>query len=213
MWLLWLVTAVWAFSFSLIGVYLSGSVDSYLAVFIRVALAFLLFVPLLRPRSLTPERILALMAIGAVQIGMTYLLLYHAFLYLSVPELLLFTVFTPLWVTLIDELLLNRRHLPARWWIAAGIAVIGAAIIRYDQVSDAALTGFLLIQGANLCFAAGQVAYKWLPLGDVRQQSQVFGFFFLGASLVSAGWGFCCSQTGARFQTARWSGASCSGWA
>lgn len=114
MWLLWLVTAVWAFSFSLIGVYLSGSVDSYLAVFIRVALAFLLFVPLLRPRSLTPERILALMAIGAVQIGMTYLLLYHAFLYLSVPELLLFTVFTPLWVTLIDELLLNRRHLPAR---------------------------------------------------------------------------------------------------
>lgn len=185
MWLLWLVTAVWAFSFSLIGVYLAGNVDSYLAVFIRVALAFLLFLPLLRPRSLPASRLLALTAIGGVQIGLTYLLLYHAFLYLEVPELLLFTIFTPLYVTLIDELLLNRRHLPLRWWGASALAVLGAAVIRYDRVSEDALFGFLLIQGANLCFAAGQVAYRRLPLGNVRQQSQVFGFFFLGASLVS----------------------------
>lgn len=185
MWLLWLVTVFWAFSFSLIDVYLSGAVDSYLAVFIRVALAFLLFVPVLRPRRVPTRRLVALTAIGALQIGVTYLLLYHAFLYLNVPELLLFTIFTPLYVTLIDELLLNRRHLPLRWWLAAAVAVMGAAIIRYDGVSNDALLGFLLIQGANLSFAAGQVCYKRLPLGDLRQQTQVFGFFFLGASLVS----------------------------
>ena len=185
MWVLWIVTAVWAFSFSLIGVYLSGSVDNYIAVFIRVALAFLLFVPLLRLRFLPFSKLVALTGIGGLQLGMTYLLLYHSFLYLSVAEVLLFTIFTPLYITLLEELLLNRRRLPQRWWIAALLAVAGAAVIRYDQISDSALRGFFLIQGANFCFAVGQVAYRRLPLGDVKQQSQVFGFFFLGASLVS----------------------------
>src|SRR5690606_11464667 len=175
----------WAFSFSLIGVYLSGQVDNYIAVFTRVALAFLLFVPLLRPRSLPFSKLAALTGIGGVQLGMTYLLLYHSFLYLSVAEVLLFTIFTPLYITLLEELLLNRRRLPRRWWMAAFLAVVGAAVIRYDGISESALLGFFLIQGANLCFALGQVAYRRLPLGDVKQQSQVFGFFFLGASLVS----------------------------
>lgn len=185
MWLLWLVTAVWAFSFSLIDVYLAGRVDSYLAVFIRVSLAFLLFLPLLRPSRFAPFQMLALTGIGAIQLGVTYLLLYHAFLYLEVAELLLFTIFTPLYITLIDDFLIQRRRLPARWWLAALVAVLGAAVIRYDRVSPDAWIGFLLIQGANFSFAAGQVFYKRLPLGDLKQQSQVFGFFFLGASLVA----------------------------
>lgn len=182
---LWIVTAVWAFSFSLIGVYLSGKVDSYIAVFIRVFLAALLFAPLLRPRSLPFSSLAALTAIGGIQLGVTYLLLYHAFLYLTVAEVLLFTIFTPLYITLLEELLLNRRHLPVRWWIAALLAVAGAAVIRYDRVSEDALFGFFLIQGANFSFAVGQVAYRRLPLGDIKQQFQVFGFFFIGASLVS----------------------------
>ncbi|MGQ9427002.1 EamA family transporter [Gilvimarinus sp. F26214L] len=182
---LWLVTAGWAFSFSLIGVYLSGQVDSYLAVFIRVALALLLFLPLLRPGGLPFWKLAALTAIGGLQIGATYLFLYHAFAYLTVPEVLLFTIFTPLYVTFIDELILGRKHLPLRWWTASAVAVAGAAVIRYDHVSQDALTGFFLIQAANLCFAAGQVGYKRLPLGDLRQQSRVFAFFFLGATLVS----------------------------
>ena len=40
-----LVTILWAFSFSPIGVYLSGQVDAYFSVWIRVALALLLFLP------------------------------------------------------------------------------------------------------------------------------------------------------------------------
>src|SRR5690606_26954935 len=81
MWMLWLITAVWAFSFSLIGVYISPSVDSYIAVFIRMSLALLLFLPLLRLRALPVGKAVALMAIGAVQLGIMYLFLYHAFLY------------------------------------------------------------------------------------------------------------------------------------
>ncbi len=38
-----------------------------------------------------------------MQFGGTYLCLYRSFSYLSVPEVLLFTIFTLLYVTLIDD--------------------------------------------------------------------------------------------------------------
>ena len=47
------------------------------------------------------------------------------------------------------------------------------------------LFGLLLIQGANLCFAFGQVAYRRLALGTVGSQQQHFGWFFVGATSVS----------------------------
>ena len=183
--LLWLVTLGWAFSFSLIGVYLSGQVDDYISVFIRVFLALLLFAPLLLRARIGLRPALSLMAIGAVQIGLMYLFLFHAYAYLTVPELLLFTIFTPLYVTLIDELLIGRRHLPGRFWIGAVLAVAGAAVIRYGELSDSFVTGFVLVQAANLCFAAGQVAYKRLELGSTLSQVQIFGLFFLGATIVA----------------------------
>ncbi len=182
--LLWLVTLGWAFSFSLIGVYLSGQVDDFSSVFVRVGLALLMFLPVIGRARLPVPVLLVLMGIGAVQIGLMYLLLFHAYAYLTVPELLLFTIFTPLYVTLIDEVLLGRRRLPLIWWLAALLAVVGAGVIRYGDISDGVWIGFALIQGANLCFAAGQVAYKRLELGSTLTQVQSFGFFFLGATLV-----------------------------
>jgi len=183
--LLFLVTVIWAFSFSLIGVYLSGEVDSYLAILIRVFLALMVLLPFFKPRQIPVRILVALTAIGAVQVGVTYQFLYHAFAYLSVPEVLLFTIFTPLWITLIDEVLLGKRHLPLRWWLGSALAVAGAGIIRYQHVSADVLTGFLLIQAANLCFALGQVAYKRLPINQPLQQLNAFACFFLGATLVS----------------------------
>lgn len=182
---LWIVTLVWAFSFSLIGAYLSGQVDSFVSVFLRVVLALALFAPLLLRARPGWRAGGALAAIGAVQIGVMYLLLFHAYAYLSVPELLLFTIFTPLYVTLIDEVLIGRRHVPGRFWLAAVLAVGGAAVIRFGGVSADFLVGFALVQGANLCFAAGQVAYKRLELGGTVSQVQAFGLFFLGATLVA----------------------------
>src|SRR5690554_1287414 len=184
MWILWAVTALWAASFSLIGVYLAGQVDGYIAVYIRMLLALLLFLPLWRPRRLAFRQQWQLAAIGAVQIGVMYLFLYHAFLYLSVPEVLLFTIFTPLYVTLIDDLVFERKHLPRQWWLAAALAVVGAAVIRFNSLSDSFIVGFLLIQAANLCFAAGQVFYKRLELGTERNQVHVFALFFLGATII-----------------------------
>lgn len=186
MWILWAVTALWAASFSLIGEFLAGQVDGYIAVYIRMLLALLLFLPLWRPKRLAFQQQWRLAAIGALQIGVMYLFLYHAFLYLTVPEVLLFTIFTPLYVTLIDDVLFERKHLPAQWWLAAALAVVGAAVIRFNTLSDDFVIGFLLIQAANICFAAGQVFYKRLELGSERNQVHVFALFFLGATIVSS---------------------------
>src|SRR5690625_5370641 len=96
---------------------------------------------------------LKLMGIGAVQIGLMYLLLFHAYGFLSVPQLLLFTIFTPLYVTLIVECILGRQRLPRRFGLAAGVAVAGAADIRFVTADEEFVTGFLLVQAANICVA------------------------------------------------------------
>ncbi len=48
MWLLVITTLLWAASFSLIGEYLAGQVDSWISVLIRVVLAAIVFLPFLR---------------------------------------------------------------------------------------------------------------------------------------------------------------------
>jgi len=183
--LLIFVTILWAFSFSLIGVYLAGAVDSYFAVLTRILLAALVFVPMLRLRACRPRMAVTLMGIGAVQLGLMYLFYYQSFLLLSVPEVLLFTIFTPLYITLLHALLARRFSL----WnlLVAAAAVLGAAIIRWGQPQDNFWLGFLVVQGANICFALGQVAYKqFMQRAPNAPARQLFGWFYLGAALVAA---------------------------
>jgi carboxylate/amino acid/amine transporter len=175
------VTALWAVSFSLIGVYLSGQVDSYLAVLTRIVLASLIFAPFLRPRAISGRIRWQLMAIGAVQLGLMYIFFYRSFLLLPVPEVLLFTIFTPIYITLLDDMM--KRRLSPFYLLTAMVAVIGAAIIRYDGVTEGFWLGFAVVQGANLCFAIGQVAYRHLSpqLPEGVAHRHVFGWFYLGA--------------------------------
>lgn len=179
------VTALWAFSFSLIGVYLAGQVDSYFAVLVRVTLAMLVFLPFLRPSLLHGKQRLALMALGAVQLGVMYTFFYHSFLLLSVPEVLLFTIFTPVYIALLDDLMF-KRFTPI-YLVTALLAVIGAGVIRYDGIDSGFWLGFLVVQGANLCFALGQVGYRRLAadLPPTLAWHNVFGWFFIGAMLVA----------------------------
>ena len=180
-----IVTLLWAFSFSLIGEYLAGRVDSYFAVLTRIVIAGLLFLPLTRWRGHAPAFVRGMLVIGALQFGITYVCLYLSFSVLTVPEVLLFTILTPLHVTLIEDAL-NRRFNP---WalLAALVAVLGAGIIRYDGISSSFLLGFLLLQVANFTFAAGQVLYKHLLLKFPSSEPQYrrFGFFYLGALLIA----------------------------
>ncbi|ABM61133.1 EamA family transporter [Halorhodospira halophila] len=181
-----LVTLLWAFSFSLIGEYLSGQVDDDFAVLSRVALAALVFLPLARFRGLSLPLTGGLMLLGALQFGVTYLCLYRSFAYLTVPEVLLFTITTPLYVALLDDAL-HRRFAPVAL-LAAALAVLGAGVIRYDGITGDFLLGFLLLQVANAAFAAGQVGYKHLLLRHPIEVPayRIFFYFFLGALLVAA---------------------------
>ncbi|MBS5828060.1 MAG: EamA family transporter [Campylobacter concisus] len=177
------VTILWAFSFSLIGEFLAGKVDSYLAVFVRVALASLVFLPFTKFRGINPKLAIGIMGIGAVQIGLMYLCYYNSFLYLSVPEVALFTIFTPFYVTLIyDAFSFKFRPL---YLFSVGVAVFGALIIKYGAINEGAIKGFLLVQGANICFGAGQSAYKALLERFDVDQKKVFGYFHFGAFFVA----------------------------
>ncbi|MGL6048601.1 MAG: EamA family transporter, partial [Aeromonas salmonicida] len=151
----------------------------------RIVLASLVFLPFLRRRWLRPDFALKLMGLGAIQLGIMYLFYYQSFLLLTVPEVLVFTIFTPLYVTLLHDLL-ERRFKPVYLW-GALLAVLGAAVIRFDGLTESYALGFLVVQGANLSFAMGQVGYKVLLAREAQQppQQAVFGCFYLGALAVA----------------------------
>lgn len=182
--LLIITTILWAFSFSLFGEYLAGHVDSYFAVLVRVGLAALVFLPFLRTRGHSVKTIALYMLVGVMQLGIMYMLSFHAYLYLTVSELLLFTVLTPLYITLIYDLMSGRR---LRWSYAfsALLAVIGAGIIRYDQVTSHFWTGLLLVQLSNISFAIGMVGYKRLMETRPMPQHNAFAWFYMGAFMVA----------------------------
>ncbi len=178
------VNLLWAFSFSLIGQYLAGQVDSDFAVLIRVAIAALIFLPLTQWRGLPKQLLGGFWLAGALQFGVTYLCLYRSFNVLSVPEVLLFTVLTPIYVTLLDDALKRRFN----WWalIAALVAVSGGVLIRFQPLTGDYLVGFLLLQLANLTFAAGQVLCRHLLARYPTELPlyRFFSHFFFGALLL-----------------------------
>ncbi|KAF7786853.1 hypothetical protein PRUB_a3652 [Pseudoalteromonas rubra] len=178
------VTLLWAFSFSLIGVYLAGSVDLWFAALSRIALATLVFLPFIRWQQTARPVMFRLMTIGAIQIGAMYGFYYHAFVFLTVPEVLLFTVMTPVYITLLNDLFEKRFN--ARYLLVALIATLGAVVIRLTTPNPDFWLGFMVVQGANLCFALGQVLYKRLAEQHALVHHQCFGFFFIGALAVSS---------------------------
>jgi len=192
-------TCIWAFSFSLIGIFLSGQVDAYFSVLVRVILASAVFLPFINWSIFKTHRSMAikLMLIGAIQLGLMYIFFYQSFLLISVPEVLIFTIFTPIYVTLLSDVI--DRKLTPIYWASAALAIIGSLVIRYNHLSSDFFLGFAVVQGANLCFAIGQVAYKKLieqeqtkairdnkeTLHNRFHQHQVFGLFYLGALVVT----------------------------
>jgi len=152
------VSLLWAFSFGLIKGRLAG-LDPVAISVLRLAFAALVFLPFLRPRALPRGDVITLAVIGAIQFGVMYMLYTAAYVHLKAHEVALATILTPIYVALLDAAVENRtrwRHI-----IAASLAVIGAGVLIWqNRTSDTIIIGFLVVQGANLCFAAGQVAYK-----------------------------------------------------
>jgi len=181
-----ITSLVWAFSFGLIKGSLTGLPPSAVAL-IRLAVALAVFAPLLRLRALRVSDAWKLLLTGAVQYGLMYVAYIHAFAYLKAYEVALFTVFTPIYVTVINDLF-ERRINPAAL-AAVALAVAGGVVIEFRQLSSPELLrGFLLMQGANLCFAFGQIFYRrtMANLPGKQTDLQVFGLLYLGAALTAA---------------------------
>ncbi|RLB72708.1 MAG: EamA family transporter, partial [Deltaproteobacteria bacterium] len=95
------------------------------------------------------------------------------------------TILTPVYVTLIFDL--SQGRFSFRYLVTALIAVLGAAIIRYNSIGSEIFTGFLVVQGANIYFALGQVGYKVLLEREKLDlpQRAIFGYFYLGALTIT----------------------------
>ena len=180
------VSLLWAFSFGLIKNQLAG-LDSYWVATSRLILATLVFLPLLRPRTISPALALRYGLIGGVQFGLMYVLYIAAFGYLQAHEVAMFSIFTPIYVVLIDgfaERRLNRLALAA-----AVLAGIGAAVLKWQSgITSEVLTGFALLQGANLCFASGQLAYRRARLSHPEtSHTSLFGVIVAGGLAFGLG--------------------------
>ncbi|WLT30283.1 EamA family transporter [Geothrix sp. PMB-07] len=180
--LLLLVSVLWALSFGL-----TAQVSGLGAPFVtaaRTLLAALVFLPFLRVGGLKPRQILGFLGIGALQFGLMYLLYIASFRWLQSSEVALFTIFTPLFVTLVGDLLEGRRS----WFflVVASIAVLGTGICVWTGLGRTGLLwGFLLMQGANFCFALGQVLYRRVAPASGKSDHQLMGLLYLGASAVA----------------------------
>lgn len=178
------VSFIWAFSFGLIKGNLTG-LDSGLVAFIRIFIAFVVFVPFIRIKRVDVAASLKLMLVGAVQFGVMYVTYIYSYQFLQAHQVALYTIFTPLYVTLINDLL--DRKIRSRFLLTSLLAIIGAYIIIKTDVNRIEIkTGFLLLQISNLCFAFGQVLYKrTMAQAPGVRDVHVFGLLYLGAVLVT----------------------------
>jgi len=147
---------IWSVSFGIVKHLLPGLPPAGMTV-IRLAGAGMVFLPFVRP---APIRVHAsLLGIGAIQFGVMSLALMTSFHYLHAHEVVLFTVITPVYVAVIHDCF--RRRFRALNLCAACISVMGAGVILWQGAAPTlSLTGFLLVNLSNACFALGQILYR-----------------------------------------------------
>jgi len=179
-----LVSLTWAFSFGLIKDQLTG-LDSNFVAFARMSLSFLVFLPFLKASKISSYYRLRLTTLGMIQFGLMYVAYIAAYQYLKAYQVALFTILTPIYVTLIDDLI--EKRFQSRFLIAAILSILGFAVIVLSDINQLEIgIGFALMQISNLAFAFGQIYYrkimKRLPdVGDVS----VFAYLYMGAVLIT----------------------------
>ncbi|HVS52749.1 MAG TPA: EamA family transporter [Opitutaceae bacterium] len=180
--LLVVVSVLWAFSFGLIkrlgldGTFVSAA---------RLGLALVVFLPFFRPRGLGARTALALTAIGAVQFGLMYLAYNESFRFLKSYEIALFTLTTPILVTLLADAFdgsLRSRALLAALFAVAG----GACIVVKSSAVNGTFVGIALVQLSNLAFALGQVLYRRLrKAAPAFRERDAFALLYAGGFAIA----------------------------
>jgi len=178
-----LTSLLWSFSFGLIKSEVSAF-HPILVSLIRLSLAFLFFVPWLRKTD--QARYPKLLAIGFIQFGMMYCLYISAYSYLTGHEIAVLTVTTPIFVVLISKAI--ERDTKPNDWIAAVLGLLGGIALVWPRIIEEnlapTLIGVVLIQIANLCFAAGQILYRHWNKNQEHADHQSFAWLYLGALLA-----------------------------
>ena len=181
-WLL-IVSLIWAFSFGLIKTQLAGLDASFIS-FVRLLISFLIFLPFLRVKKMSLSLSTRLFFTGMIQYGLMYLSYIYAYNFLAAYEIALFTIFTPLYITLFNDLFSRKFH--KLFLIEALIAVIATGIILFNRISNMGLvSGFLLIQISNISFAFGQVYYKRILKNTQYKDRQIFALLYAGAVFLT----------------------------
>ena len=178
-----IVSLLWAFSFGLVKK-LTGLDGAFISA-ARLGLALVVFLPFLRVRGLASRTTFTLVAIGSVQFGLMYLAYNESYRFLQSYEVALFTLTTPVIVTLLADAF--DRTLRGRALLAALIAVVGAGcVVAKTTTIGGTLTGFALVQFANLAFAFGQVSYRRLRTRQpTLRDRDIFGLLYVGAFIVT----------------------------
>jgi len=212
--LLVLVSLLWAFSFGLIKGRLVGLDSSFISA-ARLGLALLVFLPFLRTRGIAARTAAALAGIGAVQFGVMYLAYNESFKHLQAHEVALFTLTTPIFVTLLADATERKFHM--RSFLAALLAVAGTAVVVFQNKDLApTLLGLGLVQLSNLAFAVGQVGYKrFREKSATVKDREIFAVLYAGGVAVSLAVmlsrGVAVSLTGSQVWTLLYLGIRASG--
>ena len=181
---LFLVSLVWAFSFGLIKGNLAG-LDSNFVSFCRMAVSLVVFLPFLKLRKIAFKLGWRLAVVGALQFGVMYITYIAAFKSLQAYEVALFTIFTPLYVVMIEDILQRKFH-PI--YLLTALAAVGGTWIIKGQalLSPQILGGFVLVQISNVCFALGQVWYRRIMAKEPTvKDHEVFGILYFGAAILT----------------------------
>jgi drug/metabolite transporter (DMT)-like permease len=133
--------------------------------------------------------------IGAIEFGVMYLLYLRAFRYLQAFEVALFTITTPIFVSLLAATF--ERRFVLRHILAAGLSVVGAGVIVWQHLATRdTLMGIALVQASNVCFAVGQLAWKRTraSIASSKSDAALFAFLYVGAFVAAVAWSLCTTD-------------------
>ena len=178
------VSIVWAFSFGIIGNSLM-SVDSFLVSTLRLAFASIAFLPFIKPKYIQGLDGLKLFLFGSIQFGLMYVCYMKAYQYLPSHLVALFSISTPIYVTLINDI--RKRLFSVQYFLAALLSVCGALVIKIQSLPSGDFwLGFALMQIAGFSFAFGQIAYRdWKHNYPEVPDSAIFVLLTFGGTVCA----------------------------
>ncbi len=184
--MLYLLSAslIWSFSFGLIKNNLADLHPNLIS-FIRIALSFIVFLPFIKIRTIGSKLKLKLILIGTIQFGLMYITYIYSYRFLKGYEVALFTIFTPLYVSFIHDLIKKKLH--RNYFIISLLVISGTAVIVYKGISSVTfIPGFILLQFSNIFFAWGQVYYReTMKAREDLRDRDIFAYLYFGAMVIT----------------------------